>query len=107
MCVCCVNNIKRLEFVQVENSSFFPENRCPLCSPICHFYNSPPEGWKTDPVLLLRNHAGFSWSYQNCLGLSLDFLGPIGFVAATCQLIGRSLRSVLVKRDLNPAKTTL
>ena len=27
--------------------------------------------------LLLRNHFGLSWSYQNCLGLSLDFLGPV------------------------------
>ena len=52
-----------------------------------HYWYS--EGWQKDPVLLFRNHAGFSWSYQNCLGLSLDFLGPIRFVAATWQLIGR------------------
>ena len=29
------------------------------------------------PALLLRNHTGFSWSYQTCPGLWLDFLGPI------------------------------
>ena len=39
-------------------------------------------------------------TYQNCLGLSLDFPGPIGFVAATP-------RAALVKRDINPAKTDL
>ena len=63
------------------------------------------EGWQTDPVLILRNHAGFSWSYQNCLGLSLDFLGPIGFVAA--NLAANWPQAALVKRDVNPAKTAL
>ena len=51
------------------------------------------------------NHAGFSWSYQNCLGLSLDFLGPIGFVAA--NLAANWPQAALVKRDVNPAKTDL
>ena len=60
------------------------------------------EGWETDQ---LRNHAGFSWSYQNCLGLSLDFLGPIGFVAA--NLAANWPQAALVKRDVNPAKTDL
>ena len=46
-----------------------------------------------------------SWSYQNWLGLSLDFLGPIGFVAATWQ--ANWPPAALVKRDINPAKTAL
>jgi hypothetical protein len=39
------------------------------------------------------------------LGLSLDFLGPIGFVAATWQADWP--HAALVKRDINPAKTAL
>ena len=60
------------------------------------------EGWEPDH---LRNQAGFSWSYQNCLGLSLDFLGPIGFVAA--NLAANWPQAALVKRYLNLAKTAL
>ena len=63
------------------------------------------EGWETDQCCQLRNHAGFSWSYQNCLGLSLDFLGPIGFVAA--NLAANWPQAALVKRYLNLAKTAL
>ena len=64
--------------------------------------NPSKEGWEPDQ---LRNHAGFSWSCQNCLGLSLDFLGPIGFVAA--NLAANWPQAALVKRDVNPAKTDL
>ena len=39
------------------------------------------------------------------LGTTLDFLGPIGFVAA--NLAANWPQAALVKRDLNPAKTDL
>ena len=52
-----------------------------------------------------QNLVIFSWSHQNWLGLSLDFLGPIGFVAATWQ--ANWPQAALVKRDINPAKTIL
>ena len=41
------------------------------------------------PVLLLRNHDEFSWSYQNCLGLSLDFLGPMKLAEYRFCISGR------------------
>jgi hypothetical protein len=76
------------------------------------FFFGNPYFWKRN---LLRDEGGtrggnqtlvlFSWSYQNWLGLSLDFLGPIGFVAATWQ--ANWPQAALVKRDINPAKTAL
>ena len=76
--------------------SWFKKNRSEVC------FNYFREAWETEQ---LRNNAGFSWSYQNCLGLSLDFLGPIGFVAA--NLAANWPQAALVKRDVNPAKTDL
>ena len=88
-------------FLHIHLHLYFPKKT--RTKNLLHPQRGPStEGWEPDK---LRNKVGFSWSYQNCLGLSLDFLGPIGFVAA--NLAANWPQAALVKRDVNPAKTAL
>jgi hypothetical protein len=74
---------------KISNSAMTISNYGEFQIPLDLTLTGDGEGWETDPVLLLRNHVGFSWSYQNCLGLLLVFLVLSDLLRPTWQLIGR------------------